>query len=105
MPYCQGLFLPFLLRPKLSATRGRFDFLLEINFYNVANVGRTAKIFIHQLYEDTGYSREDLLGTMNDRDGWRERVGAGNPVLSTRLNDVDDIGLFFSVQVMNFCVL
>ena len=27
-----------------------------------------------QLYADTGCSLEDLPGTMDDRDGWREKV-------------------------------
>ena len=33
-----------------------------------------ARAYKLQLCADTGYSREDLLGAMDDRDGWRERV-------------------------------
>ena len=32
------------------------------------------KIYIHQLCADTGCSLEDLLGVIDDRDGWQERV-------------------------------
>ena len=39
-----------------------------------AKVGRPARTYIQQLCADTGYSLEDLSGTMDDRDGWRERV-------------------------------
>ena len=38
------------------------------------NVGQPAKTYIHQLCVDTRYSLEDLPGTMNDRDGWQERI-------------------------------
>ena len=32
------------------------------------------KTYIHQLCADTGCSLEDLSGTMDNRDGWLERV-------------------------------
>ena len=32
--------------------------------------------YLHQLFADTGCSEEDLPGTMDDRDGWCERVRA-----------------------------
>ena len=35
---------------------------------------RPARTYIHQLYEDTGYSPEDLPEMMNDREKCRERV-------------------------------
>ena len=38
---------------------------------------------------DTGCSLEDLQGTMNDRDGWRERE-SGKSVLAARLDDFDN---------------
>ena len=36
--------------------------------------GQPAKTDLHQLCADAGYSLEDLLGAMDERDGWRERV-------------------------------
>ena len=39
-----------------------------------AKAGRPARTYIQQLCADTGYSLEDLPGTMDDIDGWRERV-------------------------------
>ena len=36
--------------------------------------GRPARAYIEQLYADTGGSLEDLLGAMDDREWWRERV-------------------------------
>ena len=35
-----------------------------------ANVGRRPRTYIDQLCEDAGCCVEDLLGTMNDREGW-----------------------------------
>ena len=41
-----------------------------------AKAGRPARIYIQQqLCADTGCSLEDLLGAMDDRDGWRKTVG------------------------------
>ena len=39
-----------------------------------AKTGRPARTYIQQLCADTGYSLENLLGTVDDRDGWQERV-------------------------------
>ena len=39
-----------------------------------AKVGRLARTYIQQLCVDMGSSLEDLLGVMDDRDGWQERV-------------------------------
>ena len=36
--------------------------------------GRLARIDIQQLCADTGYSLEDYLAEMDDRDGWREKA-------------------------------
>ena len=38
------------------------------------NVGGPARTYLHQFYTDTRCSLEDLLGAMDNRDGWRERV-------------------------------
>ena len=39
-----------------------------------AKAGRPARTYIQQLCADTGCSLEDLPETMDDREGWRERV-------------------------------
>ena len=44
------------------------------HWHGRAKVGRPARTYIQQLYADTGCSLEDLSGTMDDRDGWRERA-------------------------------
>ena len=50
------------------------DILLWTFSHGRAKAGRQARTYILQVSADTGYSLEDLPGTMNDRDGWRERV-------------------------------
>ena len=50
------------------------DILLWIPSHGRAKAGRPARTYIQQLSVDTGYSLEDLPRTMDDRDGWRERV-------------------------------
>ena len=40
--------------------------------YDQAKAGRPARTYM--LFEDTGYSTEDLPKVMNDREKWRERV-------------------------------
>ena len=50
------------------------DVLLWTPTYGRAKAGRPAGTYIQQLCEDTGCSPEDLLGVMNDRQKWRERV-------------------------------
>ena len=50
--------------------------------YGRAKAARSARTYIQQLCEDTGYSPEDLPEAMNDREKWRERVRdirAGGP--------------------------
>ena len=37
--------------------------------------------YIQQLCADTGYSLEDLLGVMDDRDSWWERVWQQNMII------------------------
>ena len=39
-----------------------------------AKVGRIARTYIQQLCADTGCNLEDLPETMDNREGWRERV-------------------------------
>ena len=48
--------------------------LLWTSSHGQAKAGQPAKTYIQQLCADTGCSLEDLLGVMDDRDGWRERV-------------------------------
>ena len=50
------------------------DALLWTPTYGRAKAGRPARTYIQQLCEDTGCSPEDLLGVMNDKEKWRERV-------------------------------
>ena len=38
-----------------------------------AKAGRPTRTYIQQLCTDTGCGLEDLLGVMDDRDGWQER--------------------------------
>ena len=50
------------------------DVLLWTPAYGRAKVGRPARTYIQQLCADTGYSLEDFLGAMDDREGLRARV-------------------------------
>ena len=50
------------------------DVLLWIPSHGCAKAGQPARTCIQQLYEDMGCSPGDLPETMNDREGWRERV-------------------------------
>ena len=50
------------------------DVLLWTPTHGRAKAGRPARTYIQQLCEDTGCCPEDLPGTMNDREEWRERV-------------------------------
>ena len=50
------------------------DILLWTPSHGQAKAGRLAWTYIQQLCADTGCSPEDLLGAMDDRVGWRERV-------------------------------
>ena len=48
--------------------------LLWIPSHGRAKVGWLTRTYIQKLCADTGCSLVDLLGAMDDRDGWRERV-------------------------------
>ena len=50
------------------------DVLLWTPLHGRAKVGRLARTYTQQLCADTGCSLKDLLGVMNDKDGWQERV-------------------------------
>ena len=50
------------------------DVLLWTTSHGRGKVGRPAKTYIQQLCADRGCCLEYLLGAMDDRDGWRERV-------------------------------
>ena len=50
------------------------DVLLWTPSYGQAKAGRPARMYIQQLFEDTGYSPEDHPEMMNNREKWRERV-------------------------------
>ena len=50
------------------------DILPKASLHERAKVGRPARTYIQQICADTGCSLEDLPGTMDDRDRWREGV-------------------------------
>ena len=50
------------------------DILLWTPSHGRTKAGQPARTYIRQLCTDTGCSLEDLLGVMDNRDGWRERV-------------------------------
>ena len=50
------------------------DRLLWTPSHRWAKAGRPARTYIQQLCADTGSSPEDLPGSKDDRDGWRERA-------------------------------
>ena len=50
------------------------DVLQKTPSYGRAKEGRPPRTYIQQLCVDTGYSLEDLPGTMDSREGWRERI-------------------------------
>ena len=50
------------------------DILLWTPSHGWAKAGWPARTYIQQLSADTECSLEDLPGTMDDRDGWQERV-------------------------------
>ena len=52
------------------------DILLWTPSHGRAKAGQLAWAYIQRLCADTGYSLEDLPGTMADREGWWERVRA-----------------------------
>ena len=65
------------------------DIFLWTLTHRRARVGRPARTYEYQLCADTRYSSEDLLGEMDDRDGWRERE-SGKSMMAARLH-VDDL--------------
>ena len=50
------------------------NILLWTPSYGQAKAGRPARTYIQQLCANTGYSLEHLLGAMDDRDRWQERI-------------------------------
>ena len=50
------------------------NLLLWTPSHSRAKAGRPARTYIQQLCADTACSLEDLPETMDDREGWRERV-------------------------------
>ena len=50
------------------------DILLWTLSQGRAKIGRPTRTYIQQLCTDTDFSLEDLPGSMDERDGWRERV-------------------------------
>ena len=50
------------------------DVLLWTTSYGWAKTGQPAQTYIQQFCANTGCSPEDLLDTMDDREGWREMV-------------------------------
>ena len=65
------------------------DELLWTPSHGRAKAGWLARTYIQQLCEDTGYSPEDRLEAMNDRERWRERSGISVPMV--RHDDDDEI--------------
>ena len=55
------------------------DVLLWTPTHGHTSIGRPAKTYKHQLCAGTGCSLEDLLGAMDNRDGWLERESHRNP--------------------------
>ena len=70
-----------------AKTNSYVTFFYVTPTYVHTSVGRPERIYLHRLCENTGCSREDLPGAIDDRDGWRER---GKSVVSARLDDDDD---------------
>ena len=60
------------------------DVLLWTPSFGQAKAGRPARTYIQQLCEDTGCSTEDLLESINNREGWWERVRDIRPGGTTR---------------------
>ena len=50
------------------------DILLWTPSHGRTKAGRSARTYIQQLCANTGYCLEDLLGAMDDREWWHERV-------------------------------
>ena len=78
-------------------------------FYGHASVGRLARIYLHQLCVDIGYSLENLPEAIDDRDKWRESGReSGKSVLVVRLDDDDDefavLNVLNNMQKVNYCL-
>ena len=83
---------------------------LQVTFYERDSISRQARTYLLQLCEDIGCSLEDLPGTMDDRDWWRERErerereSQGNPSLRRIPRHFPaihpDHPLFISLQVI-----
>ena len=71
------------------------DILLWTPAHGLAKVGQQTRIYIQQLFADTGCNLEDLL--MDDRDGWQER--SGRSVLAVRHDDDDDIYIYIYIYI------
>ena len=72
--------------------------------YGQSTAGRPARTYIQQLCADTGYSLEDLPGTMDDRDGWRERGReSGRSVLASWHDGDDDYGCIAILETIYLC--
>ena len=63
------------------------DILLWTSSYGRASVSRPTRAYLQQFCTDTGYSLEDLLGSIYDRDAERE---SWKYVLATWHDDADD---------------
>ena len=50
------------------------DVILCAPSHRRTRVGRSARTYLQKLCTDTGCSMGELLGAMDDRDEWRERV-------------------------------
>ena len=71
-PYHFIIWLGYVVRT--SRDEFKSEIILWTPSHGQAKAGRPARTYIQQLCPDTGCSLEDLPGTMNDRDGWQERV-------------------------------
>ena len=49
------------------------DVFQQIPSHERASVSRPAKTYLHKICVDMGCSLEELLGEMDDREGWKER--------------------------------
>ena len=69
------------------------DVLLWIPSHWRASIGRSRRTYMQQLCMDTGCRLKDLLGAMDNRNGWREREresGKFMPAAAAAADDDDD---------------
>ena len=72
--------------------RSRNELIIDILLWTPshwrAKARGPARIYVHQLCADTGWSLEDLLEEMNDREGWQYHINslllAGPPSIHAR---------------------